>query len=86
MKTPEEIVAIIGNIANRMDIAEAQKNQKDEIYKYVRALEIAKDSFRSLCNLCVHDEEDCCELCDCSTKMGIKAEQALAAIEEALSK
>jgi hypothetical protein len=36
MKTPEEIVAMIGNIGSRMDIAEAQNNQKDEIYKYVR--------------------------------------------------
>lgn len=42
--TPEEIVALIGNIANRPDIWEVQERQVKEIYALIKEFEdIAKE-------------------------------------------
>jgi len=42
--TPEEIVGLIGNIANRQDIREIQERQIEEIYSLVKEFEdIAKE-------------------------------------------
>lgn len=42
--TPEEIVALIGNIANRSDVREIQEKQIEEIYKLIKEFEdIAKE-------------------------------------------
>lgn len=42
--TPEEIVALIGNIGNRPDLSAIQERQVEEIYKLVKEFEdIAKE-------------------------------------------
>ena len=37
--TPEEIVALIGNIGNRPDLGKVQERQVEEIYKLVKEFE-----------------------------------------------
>jgi hypothetical protein len=50
--TPEEIVALIGNIGNRPDIQDVQEKQVEEIYKLIKEFEdMAKEWKKGYCDL-----------------------------------
>jgi hypothetical protein len=52
--TPEEIVSLIGNIANRKDIRDTQAQQVKEIKKLMKAQKEA-----------LGKREPCCKYCAC---------------------